>query len=100
METGNAHIYVEFHGRARSIFYTLFDSFEFAAQALNREKEEFKFSDLKNKYIYSLKQQLENAALSLLKEHQNYKQSNEVDQSLQQFIKQYLHLFVQKTESM
>ena len=96
MQTDSEHIYVEFHERARTIFYNLFDGFEFSARSLNRENEEFKFRELRNTYINSLKQQLENTALSLLQKHQHYKQSNELDQSLQQFIKQYLHLFVQK----
>lgn len=99
MQSDNEHIYIEFHDKAREIYYNLYNSFEFSMLSLDRKTEEFKFGELKNRYIHSLKQQLENAAIVLLQKHQHYKQLNDLDQNFQEFIKHYLHLFLQKIKT-
>ena len=99
MNNDNEHIHVEFHNKARTIFFSLLRDFESSVENLNRRKQEYQFQELKNKYINTLKHQLESCATVLFEKHCNLKKSNELNQNLQSFIKDYLHLFVQKTRS-
>lgn len=99
MENDNENIHVEFHNKAKNIFFSLLKDFELSAKKLNRREQEFQFQELKNKYINTLKQELESCAKILIAKNQHHKQLAELNQSLQYFIKDYLHLFVQKTKS-
>lgn len=99
MNNDNEHIHVEFHNKARAIFFSLLKDFEASVENLNRKKQEYQFHELKNKYVNSLKHQLESCATVLIEKHQHLRKSNELNQRLQSFIKDYLHLFVQKTRS-
>ena len=97
MSNDNQYIQVEFHNKARDIFFSLLKNFELAAKKLDRKKQEFQFNELKNQHINTLKQELESCASFLLAKNQNKKEAKELNQNLQYFIKDYLHLFVQKT---
>lgn len=99
MYMDNEQIHVEFHNKARDIFFSLLRNFELSAKKLNRKEQEYQFQELKNKYVHTLKQQLESCASSLISEHRKSGQLQELNQSLQYFIKDYLHRFVQKTRS-
>ena len=99
MNNDNEHIHVEFHDKARAIFFSLLKDFESSVENLIRKKQEYQFQELKNKYVNTLKRQLESCATVLFEKHRHLKKSNELNQNLQSFIKDYLHLFVQKTRS-
>lgn len=99
MENDNEKIQIEFHNNAGAIFFDLLKNFEATANGLNRQTEEYKFQQLKEAYIHSMKQQLENCATLLMQQHRHNRKVNELSQKLQQHIKQYLHLFVQKTRA-
>src|SRR5690349_21598068 len=99
MSNDSDHIHVEFHNKAKAIFFSLLASFDSSVKEINRRKHEYQFQELKKKYVNTLKQQLESCAMLLIEKHRHQKKSNELNQSLQSFIKDYLHLFVQKTRS-
>lgn len=93
----NEHIHVEFHNRAKEIFFSLLKNFESSSKNMDRRRDENQFQELKNKYINTLKQELETHARSLIEQHQHDKKLNDLNNNLQYFIKDYLHLFLQKT---
>lgn len=99
MQRDNEELYVEFHNRANNTFHRLLKTFELAVQEINRQTEEYKFQQVKDTYINTLKQQLEDCAARVMEQHQQNRNRTELSQNLQQFIKQYLHLFVQKTRT-
>ena len=97
MQRDNEQLHVEFHNRANAIFFRLLDNFEAAVKEINRSKAEHLFVALKDKYINTLKQQLECCAEDLMSVHPQNRKQRELNQNLQHFINEYLHLFVQKT---
>lgn len=99
MQRDNEELYVRFHNQANNTFFNLLQTFESAAQKINRQTEEYKYQQVKDTYINTLKHQLEESAARLMEEHQQNKNRTELSQNLQQFIIQYLHLFVQKTRT-
>lgn len=99
MDTNSEHMYVEFHEGAVKIFYALYRKFESDAAAIDRNKKEFLFRQLKDKYVHTMKQELEEMARNLLKKYQHNNQLHEADQHMNQLIKNYLHQFVQKAKS-
>lgn len=98
MHTDNEKIQLEFHSHASAIFFALLTDFESAVKGLNRQTEEYKFQQVKDAFVQSLKQQLENRAVQLMQTHQHNRRGEELSQNLQHHIRQYLHLFVQKTK--
>lgn len=97
MTDDNEHIHVEFHSRARAIFFSYVQRFEWNGADVNRQRDEYQFQLLKDRYINTLKQDLEQCASQLLQENQNNRRLKELDLQLQYLIKDYLHLFVLKT---
>lgn len=95
----NEHIHIEFHNKAREIFFSIVQAFESSVKKVNRRKEEYEFQQLKNKYANTLKQELEACAQELMKQHQHAREMNELNLGLQRFIHDYLHLFIQKSRS-
>jgi len=99
MESDNEQIHIEFHSNANGVFFRLLTNFQLVVKGLHRETEEYKFQQMKEAHIHSLKQQLENSAMQLMQEHKYNRKANELSQNLQHSIEQYLHLFVQKTRT-
>ena len=97
MKDDNEQLQVEFHSSANAVFFALLTSFERAIKGLNRQSEEYKFQQVKEAHIHSLKKQLENAATQLMQQHRLNEQDKTLSQNLQHHIQQYLHQFVQKT---
>lgn len=90
------HINIEFHNRAKGIYFSLYHAFQTAAAAVNRKQNEYHFQELKEQYVKTLKQQLEMVAEEMIAGHQHHRQIQEIDQGLNTLIKEYLHLFLQK----
>ena len=95
MQTDNERLYVQFHDKANSIFFAQLNNFELAVKTINRKTEEYKFQLVGETYVHMLKQQLEEAAIRIMQEHPHNRKEKELSQNLQEFIRQYLHRFVQ-----
>ena len=96
MGVDSQHIHVEFHRIAGDILSEAVEEFETTAKNINRRTEEYRFVQLKEKNVHTLKQRLEDAANVLVQKHQHHLQLRELQLSLQQIIKDYLHQFVMK----
>ena len=89
-------IQVEFHKKATDRFFSIFHSFENAVVQINRRNEEFRFQQLKKQYASTMEAELQEIAENILKENNDEKQVNGIDQLFHQFIKDYLHRFILK----
>jgi len=96
MNHASEQMQMQFHNKAREIFFSLIHDFDAATSGFDREKEEYRFQRLKNEYSATLKQKLEHVAENILQLYQKEKHSNEMGQYLQQLINEYLHRFLQK----
>ncbi|HEV7333216.1 MAG TPA: hypothetical protein VGN63_19430 [Flavisolibacter sp.] len=93
MSSNNASLYIDFHNQANHAFFSLEKDFILASEKVNRDKEEFRFQQLKKDYVNELKRQLEISAQELLKRN-GLTQATGHD--FNDFIKEYLYRFVQK----
>ena len=93
MNSDNTGIYIEFHNEANHSFFSLEKAFLAAIENLNREQEEFRFQQLKKDYVNQLKHELEISAQELMKRKGQHPATGH---ELNDFIKEYLHRFVQK----
>jgi hypothetical protein len=100
MSNGNEQMQTEFHNKANNAFFSVYHAFENAVSAVSRRRDEYKFQQLKKQYVLTLEQQLLIAAKDVLARYRNAKQVNEMDQMFSQFIKDYLHRFVQKVNDL
>ena len=91
------HIQVAFHNTAKDILQMAVVEFEHASELLDRRNEEYRFSQLKQQHVNTLKQYLESAAKAILQDYRLNRQLREIDQALQHIIHDYLHKFVIKT---
>lgn len=93
MSSNNASTYIDFHNKANQSFFSLEKDFLDASEKINREEEEFRFQQLKKDYANELKHQLEMSAQELM---QRNGLTSATGQEMNEFIKEYLHRFVQK----
>lgn len=100
MNTGNEQIQVEFHTKAAVLFFSVCRAFEEAVSNVSRRNEEYRFQQLKKQYALTLEQELQVIAKAVLVKYRKEKQMKETDQLLNQFIKDYLHRFVQKVNDL
>jgi hypothetical protein len=100
MEQEGRNIHVEFHDRAQRIFFDLLGEFEFSSRKLDRKKEEFRFNELKDRYVHALTDQLKALARTLIENNRNHRQIGQLEQVFQQLIKDYLHQFVLKSRAL
>jgi hypothetical protein len=97
MQSDNEQIQIEFHNRANAIFFIRLEEFDLAVRSLDRQSREFRFQEIKDTHIRRLKQQLEDCALTLMREYRHNRHEGELSQNLQHYIGQYLYFFMQKT---
>jgi hypothetical protein len=100
MEQEGRNIHVEFHDRAQRVFFELLGEFEFSAKKLDRKTEEFRFNELKDRYVHALTDQLKELARTLIDHNRNHRQIGQLEQVFQQLIKDYLHQFVLKSRAL
>lgn len=100
MSVDSQHIHIEFHRIAGDILSEAVAEFGDTAKNIDRRTEEYRFVQLKEKNVHSLKQRLEDAANVLVQKHQHHQQLHELQLSLHQIIKDYLHQFVMRLMSM
>jgi uncharacterized protein YbgA (DUF1722 family) len=100
MNIGSEQMQVDFHNKAKELFFSIYKAFENAISNLNRKKEEYKFQQTKKQYTATLEQELQSIAKNVLCRYMEKQQSGELDQLFHQFIKDYLHRFVQKINAL
>lgn len=94
------HMQVEFHNKANAMFFSVSQAFEKAVNAISRRSEEYRFQQLKKQYAVILETELQTIAKDILVEFRTEKQVKEMDQMFHQFIKDYLHRFIQKVNDL
>jgi hypothetical protein len=100
MRSDTERIQVDFHNSADALYFSLLRAFEADVKGINRKTQEYLFQQKKATYCNTFKKQLENRAEQLIEKHGQNQTAENPDQSLQYSIKQYLHLFVQKTRTL
>lgn len=91
---------VEFHNKARPMFFSIYHSFESSASNVSRRTEEYKFQQLKKQHAELMERELQIIARDVLNKFKNEKQVNEMDQMFHQFVKDYMHRFIQKVNDL
>ena len=99
MDSDSHHICVVFHKEAGVIVSQTVAAFENAVKDVSRKQAEYRFVQLKEQYMHTLKQQLEDAANRIVRQHQHHRQLNKLQHDLQQIIKDYLHGFVMQSRN-
>lgn len=91
-------LYVQFHNRANELLQQACHNFDLTTGNINREVEEYRFQEVKLEHVRSLEKNLGECAALLLQSLDPAKSTAEASQTLQQFIRDYLHRFVQKID--
>lgn len=94
------NICVEFHNRAREVFFSLFQEFNASIDGVSRRQEEYQFRWQREQYVNKLQQQLEVLARELLQRNEALKNRDLLSQNLQHFIQDYIHQFIQKVKAL
>ncbi len=100
MENDVEHIYVEFHNRARELFFSLFKKFNSSIEGVNRDRDEFIFRKQREQYITHLEQELKEIARDIITKHRQSQNLGLLSQNLQQYTADYLHQFIQKIKAL
>jgi hypothetical protein len=100
MQSDGEYIHIEFHNKARDVYFSLIKDFQFSSATIDRSTEEYLYRPLREKYVSTLKQKLELIAGDILKTNQAQEKIPEINQSFHRFINDYLHQFVQKLREM
>lgn len=100
MGSNKEQMQVEFHNSANNKFFSIYHSFETAVSSVSRRNEEYKFQQLKKQYAEGMEHELQIIASNILAKFQNEKQVREMDQMFHQFIKDYIHRFIQKIDDL
>lgn len=96
----NEQVNVEFHNEAKEIFMSILSEFRRSVSSTSRTQNEYMFQQLKEQHVKTLKQRLEMMANQLIRKRQHSQEVNRLNQNFGQFIKDYLHRFVQETQRM
>ena len=91
---------VDFNNKAKKIFFSLYEKFAESAKQLDRKKDDNVFQQQQNKYLNTLKTQLENLAQDLLNKNSSLKNINLLNKKLRDEINIYLNEFRQKSRSL
>lgn len=100
MSNTSEQMQVEFHNRSQHSLFSLYHTFEQAAATINRKTNESRFQQLKKQYTITLEQELIAIARDILVRYKDEKRLNEVDPMFHNFIRDYLHRFVQKVNDL
>lgn len=91
---------VDFNDKAKKIFFSLYEKFVGSAKHLDRKKDDNVFQQQQNKYLNTLKTQLEILAQDLLNKVSSSKNINLLNKKLMDEINTYLNEFRQKSRSL
>jgi len=100
MQNSSAHIYNEFHDRAREVFFAFCNDLKHSTSMLDRRRDENVFQQVQNKYTARLKHQLESIAMEILNRNENQNNKSGSNHQISQFIIDYINEFKQRTKSL
>jgi hypothetical protein len=89
-------IHIDFHNRAKEVFFAVYNDFLNAVNFINRNNNEVQYQQLYNQHITHLKRRLEGVAKEVLTRHQDQKRIDEINMRLNAWVSDYLHQFRQK----
>ena len=90
---------LEFTQKAQKLFILTFDQFSDSTKKLNRHKDENVFQLQLGKFLATLKRQLENIAIELMKKNSTLKNARHINKILVDHIESYLNEFRRKSRS-
>jgi hypothetical protein len=90
---------VQFHNRAREVFFSLYSDFKHSIAGIDRQGDENVFQQLWAKYTHEVRAQLQTIAAELLGELSTGSR-NEFNHILHTAIEDYVQEFVQKVRSL
>lgn len=90
----------EFESNAIKIFFSIYERFEIAVKQLNRRRDENVFQQIQGKYVFTLKNQLENLAKEILNKHHHLTLIHHLSRILTDSVNFYLKEFIQKSGSL
>lgn len=91
---------VDFNNKAKKIFFSLYEKFAGSAKQLDRRQDENVFQHQQNKYLKTLKGELENVATDILNKNNPSKNTSLLNKKLTDEINSYLNEFRQKSRSL
>lgn len=91
---------VDFNNKAKKIFFSLYENFAGSAKQLDRTIDDNVFQQQQNKYLKTLKTELENLAKDILNKSSSSKNINLLNKKLRDEISNYLNEFMQKSKSL
>ena len=93
------HLSLDFTTKAQRLFIFTFEQFRDSTKKLNRHKDENVFQLQVGKFAATLKQQLENIAIELMKKNRSLKNARLCNKILTDHIEGYLNEFRRKSWS-
>ncbi|MGZ3839858.1 MAG: hypothetical protein ACXVMS_18280 [Flavisolibacter sp.] len=100
MDKDIEQIYIEFHNRAKGLFFSLFQDFQASTEEMNRHRQESDFRWKRELYVNKLQQQLQMIAREMLQQNRTNRQSELMSQNLNHFITDYIHQFIEKVKAL
>ena len=91
---------VAFHGRARNVFFQIYQEFRLAIRSLDRQKDENVHQQVKHRYASQLRMQLDSIAMELLGRIEGSAKRDQVNQMFRNAIQDYLQEFMVKARSL
>ena len=98
MDSGFEQLSVDFSLHAQKLFISYYEKFRLSTKKLDRQRDENVFQLQVEKYMMTLKLQLENIAQELLKKSERIKNIDNCNNLLRSKINIYLKEFRQKTQ--
>ena len=90
----------EFRSQATKIFYSWFSRFETTQSEFRRKTNENVFQQKRAQYAYSLKEELEKLAISMIEKNQSIKEINHFKRNLTNRINEFVEEFKFKAETL
>lgn len=100
MDRGLDQLSVDFTVQAQKLFTTAYERFRLTTKRLDRQRDENVFQLQVEKFLATLKFQLENTAHELLMKNKALINTNHCNKLLRDMITIYLKEFIQKTRSL
>jgi hypothetical protein len=100
MEKDIEYAQTEFNNNAAKLFFSLYARFHDAVKLINRRKDENVFQQLLGKYLYTLKNQLEDMAKACIDKYKSSLDVNQLKETLSHSVNRYTNEFIQKAGSL
>jgi hypothetical protein len=100
MEKNIEYAQTEFNNNAAKFFFSLYARFHDAVILINRRKDENVFQQLRGKYLYTLRNQLEDMAKACIDKYKSSLDVNQLKETLSYSVNRYANEFIQKAGSL